>query len=162
MFTSDIASVAGTQVERKWLLPPAEATVLPTRLCLAPEEPTPNDWAKWSSFWLVYLGVGLALHEPLGPWTNKSSRIWEWFYIPSEEAVAHFGPHHGTRRSRKRQYTRTMRSWLVAEANTQPCSIGHRVEDTVLLLSTEPVQVQPNSTPQSLVDLLCSREGKWM
>ena len=96
MFTSNSASAPGTQVERKWLLSPAEGTIPPTRLCFAPEEPTAKDWDKWSSFWLDYLEAGLALQEPLGPWTNESSRIWEWFHIPSEDAVAHVGPHKTT------------------------------------------------------------------
>ena len=55
-----------------------------------------------------------------------------------------------------------MISWPVTEASNQSCSIEHKAEDTVLLLSTGLAQVQPGSTPQSLVELLCSWGGKWM
>ena len=51
---------------------------------------------------------------------------------------------------------------LVTEAIAQPCSTGHKAEDTVLMLSTGPAQVQPDSTPQSLVDLVCSWGRAWM
>ena len=81
---------------------------------LSAKIPTRSDWLSWAEFWLLHLGRGLALDEPLGPWMHKSHRIWEWYYFKEDDVLIHVdyeetvkyvkAGHHGTTRSRRPLY----------------------------------------------------------
>jgi hypothetical protein len=88
-FLSDIVNGSGTEI-----LPAAwngERIICPQRSENWPNQsrPPPSAWAIWK-FYLRkrFLGRGLRLKSPMGPWV-KWDQDWPWYFCPEASAIFH-------------------------------------------------------------------------
>ena len=51
------------------------------------ERPSQQDWLVWDRMWSSYCYADGSLPRSLGKWLHHSHRLWEWFYLPTEDVI---------------------------------------------------------------------------
>ena len=171
LFLSNLTSVNGRQIERRFLSPPGPRDKNLSTYDFGTERPTPLDWAAWAEFWGRFTLHGLYLISPLGDWVAPTHRIWEWHYLPDRNTIEqtvdggmeYYVPTEIGRTRGDRKFTRgsAHRDGRQPEGYTCPVAMG----DTAASLTLHgygPALNENMNKPDSFMYFLRGWGGEWM
>ena len=171
LFLSDLVSANG-----KSFLAPDETrfSVYPQRpssFVFPREEPTPEDWSTWYSFWRSFTGAGWALTRSLGRWYLAPHNRWDWVIEDVTNTIWNLADTTTGYRPVLSQ-VRTRRNRLYGkggpldcptdEASMRPVTVSFVDDDVVLLHDIGQPLVKIVDNPLSFWDYLRSQGGEWM
>ena len=167
IFLSDIVSADGRRIDKRYLAPPTDTPR--SSLHFAEERPCSGDWATWAEFWGRFTHHGGHLHVPLGIWTAKGHRTWEWYYneLSDEveqvvgDSIFYYARHNvGITTRGGQQYL--LRTTSIATAIGLPCTVKILTDTSIAILDQGPALATEDTAPKQFWDLLRSWGGIWM
>lgn len=146
-----------------------------SRYSFPPEQPTKEDWQRWSDIWYQALGRYLLLPHPLGRWIHESHIRWRWYYDGTSDTISEdtgstintfTRPGRTGSRTRSGGYY-TLTNTTASAALGKPAScvlIPHNTgsKHRIALRNTGPAATLPTKLPASFWDILANFGGDWM
>ncbi len=86
MYLSCISTAKGKHLDKTFLAPPQDKEWL-SEVRFAREEPMPQDWKLWESFWCKYCNRHFELPSPMGRWEYPGHRVWPWLLDEEQNVV---------------------------------------------------------------------------